>query len=72
MSIDIAINGQQIAYITIHNIKGTEGLCEYEVRLMDSEHPRSAKAVKTTHYREQSYLTLLRKVFTKLEESSNK
>lgn len=73
MEIDITVNGRQIAYITIHNIEqAPSGLCEYKVRLLDDENPRDAKAVYVTHVRSQGYLTLLKKVFTKLEESQNK
>lgn len=70
MTIDVSVNEQQIAYITILNkVQTPSGLCEYEVRLLDDENPSSAKAVRVSHMRPQSYLTLLKKVFTKLEES---
>lgn len=69
--IDVNNNGQQIAYITVEKtvqnptIKGHD----FEISLFDSEHPNDALAVMVTHNVEDGYLALLKKAFTKLEES---
>lgn len=69
ITIDVTNNGQQIAYITVEKSPSS---FNYIAILQDNKHPSGAEAVAINHIRTDDYLTLLRKVFTKLEESSNK
>lgn len=71
MSIDIAVNGKQIAYISIVN-KGSlpSGEHFYTVNIQDDENFQKAKAVQVTHKRSESYITLLKKVFIELERTN--